>query len=285
MKKFDYINDGVFGTFKLALKNPKLFIPHILSILVTVVLGLVFLYFNNLFPFLSLITDEAALQGALSSFLGNTPALFKLIISLVILLVINIAIGVTLIAMRYRLIRQVVKKEKFTSLFKTYKEASSYSISLVFTTLVLFFIALIPLALLLIPLAIFIPALTSGSLWPIAPLAIIVLLVLAIFVYLKLIFFYTFAALFLEKKTGPVLAIKQSIQFFKKHKKHVVYIFLTVAIVSIVVSALFSILNAVVAVASAYTALAFLAILFSILRFAVNIVLSIWQTLLIFRTY
>jgi len=281
-KKFNYIQEGILNSFLQIKNNPRLLLPDLLSIFISIILVALFLQFNDLFSVLTSWGNQQELFLIFKQIFNHTPSLIRLIISFLVVLLINIAIGITLVALRYHLIKQILGKTQVLSFLESYKKATTYTWKLILTSLLVFIIFLIPFTIISLPFFLIVKALPSSSYWIIIPLILLIVLAILVFLVLRLALTYPFAALFLEKKTSPLLCIKQSISFFRNNKKHVFFIFISIFIVQTLLGILFSFGSGILSALSSPFSIIFI---YSGIRIIINSILKVWQGLLIFKSY
>ena len=214
--------DRIFDSLSLLFKNPVLFIPDILFFLVTTGLLLLFVYINNLVPNLNLGSSSLTEQitNQIQTLFSESSSIVKLVISFVTLLIVNVVIGLTLINIRYTMIRNLLTKKKVN--LKIYFESKKYTLSLVAIKIMLFFLYAIPL-IILIP---FFTGLTNSSLVG----GILLALLYAMF---YIVFFFVYPVLYLGGTRNPFKVMKGTFGFCRRNLRYSLMTIVVVLFVSI----------------------------------------------------
>jgi len=265
------------ASLAILLKHPLLFVPDIIYILLTVAIVLAFLSINDMFQFFIIIKEGTYVEMIKSqyfSFTENLNGFVKLIASLVTLLVVNVLIGVTILSMRYTLIKNYVNDNKFK--FKSfYKENKRYIMSLIVIKVFL-------LAVYAIPFAVFVPVFFKW--FGVGFLSLLIPVIL--YIFLRVIFFFAFPLLYLGKRRNPFVVIKDSSNFFSKNKRYTFYCLIIVlvvtAILTLATSAMYSAARSWV---GGGAEILFFAIIMFIIGALIDVTLKIWVETFSFVAY
>ncbi|MBU4501834.1 MAG: hypothetical protein KKA79_04525 [Nanoarchaeota archaeon] len=259
-------------------QNLILFIPDIIIVLFNLLLGLFFLQYSGI---LGAVKDpELWVEGlvtvlpAISSFVQQN--IVRLIITFIAFALTSFVIGSGLTAMKYAMIKDLVKKKKLTIKKMFYYGKGVWNI--IFMKIVMFAIGII----VLIFLSLFITGLSLIIYYFVKSKVIISLtnlaLVSIIIIVLQMSFFFRYPIMFLDKK-NPLKAVKDSLTYFLKHKNFVFKIWLIIAllyVLEVLLALLLRRLEFTIPVIGALTL---------VLGTLINITRNLWSEIFKFRTY
>jgi len=273
-KMFDRIFDSVI----LISKNPKLFLPDIVFFLITAGLLALFLYINGVFHFdFSQTNLNEQIVNQVRSMLGDSSSLIRLIVSFVVLLIVNLWIGLSLINLRYNMIKNVIINKQ-VGLFKSYLESKKFMFSLLFVKMLLFFLYAIPFVI-IIPLF---TGLINSSI-------VGVILLALLYAFLYVIFFFVYPVLYLAGSRNPFKVMKNTFKFCKRNLRYSLLAVVVVLFISIFVGVIASYISSNLTslfsqVGVTWVVSLLLGILFVILKL-IDITLTLWTELFSFISY
>ena len=232
MVHFDSLHKSL-GIFS---RNWKIVVPAFFGFLMSTGFALIFIYINNLFPLIFRDPSGLFVSGGLSaiakkisSVLITQSHIMKIIISLIAFFVANFFVGSGLIAIKFTMINDVLKKKKINLVRAFFKSGKYYW--RVIEMRVMVFILIIILSL-VVGLPIFIlSSYLGGSSFMGAVLVILVLLLI------RLILLFRYPILFKED-VGVSPALIKSMSFFKSKLKYVFSVWLIIIGLLFVVSIL-----------------------------------------------
>lgn len=275
MKEVFYKNLA-FDAFNKLRKNLLLFVPDILFLLITIVLTLIFAYFNNLFGIVSASAGagfEEIIQNFADKLLKDMPTLIRFIGSLAVLIFLNVIFGISLTVIKFTYVRDILNGKKF-NLKRILTDSAFYFFPVIFVKLIVLFLFLLP-----------VPFLGFAVLKFPASLAFMAILLILIWIFLRIILFFVFPALYLEKgKRSSLRAIKRSIRFFFRHPEHTVIVLLIIVLVSLAFNVAFNLFYSGAGLISGWT-LFVIALVYGIFRFLIGVGISLWGLLLNFLGY
>ncbi|MBI5391439.1 hypothetical protein HZB00_00390 [Candidatus Woesearchaeota archaeon] len=282
MKKGDKIDllpfiSSVRESFSLLLKNPHIFIPDILLILLTGAFAFLFLSMNNLLqPLLRGSFTLDLFQNQFQALLSYTPSFIKLILSFLFLLSLNVLVGISLVSTRYELIRAAVQHEP-TTLLNAFRQGRKYFFSLFILKFVIGLLYALPLIFIS---WIFFQYPASG--------AFVITFTAILWALFRFMLFFAYPILYSTKR--GIQSFRISIQTFFKHSKYTIICVLIFTSVHFLLAFIFAVLplqwwkislqNNLLQ----YTPLAWI-IFLAVRIFAMNIWLIVWESSLSFATY
>lgn len=232
MVHFDNLHKSI-GVFS---RNWKIVVPALFGFLMSTGFALIFIYINNLFPLIFRDPSGLFVSGGLSaiakkisSVLITQSQIMKIIISLIAFFVANFFVGSGLIAIKFTMINDILKKKKI-GLVKAFFDGGKYYWRVIEMRFMVF--VLIIILSLIVGLPIFIlSSYLGGSSFMAAVLVILVLLLI------RLILLFRYPVLFRED-IGVSPALVKSMGFFKSKTKYVFSVWLFVIGLLFVVSIL-----------------------------------------------
>ncbi|MBS3167886.1 hypothetical protein J4216_02070 [Candidatus Woesearchaeota archaeon] len=274
MKRVNYF-DNAWSCLKLLKDNSSLYIPDLSLILMTAFLSYLFLYFNDL---THIFTGEFDLfEQVVRSILDSSSLLFKFIISLVIIGVFNLIFGLGTVTMRYSMVSMVIKKTKinFKGVWDAGNEYIWAVLGLKATLLVLYLIpAIVLFSLVLLNRSFLIPA---------------IILVIIIFFFYRFILLFSYPILFLKDIRNPIEVVSKTFNYFRTNKLHTILTGLFIILISTVIGLLLNgfllIWGPISSGLMAVTLATILSVIFVIIKQIIDITVSLWANLFIFKNY
>ncbi|MDD5253787.1 MAG: hypothetical protein PHG05_01620 [Candidatus Nanoarchaeia archaeon] len=190
--------------------KPVLFIPDLISIIITYGLFLFFMIISGFSQFGSLASFDAQSffeAGGLSFLQEN---LLRIISYLILFVLVNFFIGSGLMALKFKMLRNIIEKRKI-NLFRIIKEDEK-----AFWRVVLLRIFVYLIGLILLIIAWLIGYLLINTIPKGVALVIMGILIIVAVLLLKLMLLLRYACLFLDKKNTLKSLITSSRAFFKK---------------------------------------------------------------------
>lgn len=273
--------------------NLSLLLPDIILGVFIIVLGFIFVFVNDfmsLFINIARISETARaslIQSYVANLKGNTFALWKILITAVIFVLLGILAGVKFNSIKYDMMKNYVGGKK-VSFIHSYKTWISYFWKVFFVKVLLFlmFFAVLLIVLIIVTLlGLLVYKFTWGK---ILLILLGLLLILIGFVWIKLLTLFVYPALFLEKDFTAVKAIKISFEFFKKDRTYVALAFLIIVGVSILAGLVTGILSALSSILQSFSTAGFITVLgvFIVLVNAlIDLVRAIWADMFLFLSY
>lgn len=256
--------------------NLLLFLPDIIIFLMNLSFGLLFLKYSGLIKFLTdpemLVKELEELVPIVKLFLKEN--LLKIIISLALFAITSFLIGSGLLAMRLGMMKQVIKNEKLT--IKKMIENGKHVWQVVAMKMIMFVVGIITF-LFISGTGIILSTFISKGYVIITMSLLFPLLILL----LQLLLFFRYQIMFMEEK-HPIVAVKESLEYFRKNKKHVFFIWLIIFAVSFITTPLNTYLGFAEQKAiliSATITLGYIA------RNLVKIIIGVWSEMYKFRSY
>ena len=108
------------------------------------------------------------------------------------------------------------------------------------------------------------------------------LIVLAIWIMIKLSFFFVYPTMMLGQKNGPIRTLRSSYKYFKSNKKHTIICTLITILLGIIITYVLSILGGLLSGTFGASILTSVYTLFSTL---VLVIIGVWALLFSFRSY
>ena len=268
--------------------NLLILIPDLILLFVTLILSVIFLWFNGLIPSgfqdpsVLFQTDEGVetLKNILLKFLGKTN-FTSFLISLAAFFVARFFIGAGLLTVKYNMIKRVIKGNKVTNFKKELLMVAldpRKFINVIKMNFMVYVLMLLLAVFLSIITLFFFDVNTAGFLMMVFVVSISVFLV-------KVIFFFRYAVMFLDDLSAWQ-AIKDSFYYFKKHTIFVIlvwlFLFIAISLISFVLSTLtFGISKLVFLVAGTISSLFIL----NLLKNLTQIFLGLLGDIFIFNIY
>lgn len=270
MVKREYLRNASFSLNSIW-KNLVLYLPDLAFFVGTFLLALLFLKINNLTSLLGGQLDTFSSQLRSISISGSL--LFRLIVSFVVLIIVNVAFGISAVTLRLYMVRGIIRKEKVT-LWKFWKDSQSYVMPVFWLKLCLFFIYLIPVIVLI----------GIGLLYQ-QLILIMILLVLIIFIMLKFVFLFSYATLLLKNLRNPITALQSTANYFNQNKGTVILVGVIVFAVNLIISGIIS-LAPIFWNSLNYTGIITVSIvLYILIKALVDITVNVWSNIFIFKNY
>ena len=224
--------------------NLLILVPDLILLFVTLILSVVFLWFNGLMPSglsdpsVLFQTDEGVetLKNILLKFLGKTN-FTSFLISLAAFFVARFFIGAGLITLKYNMIKRVIKGNKITNFKKELLMVAldpRKFINVIKMNFLIYVLMLFLAIFLSILTLFFFDVNTAGFL--------IMIFIVSISVFLvKIIFFFRYAVMFLDDLSAWC-AIKNAFYYFKKRSIFVIlvwlFLFIAISLMSFVLATL-----------------------------------------------
>lgn len=266
----------VFNTSWKDLKNnPILFLPDFIMMVATLLLGWLFLHFSGITQFLAspdIIAKEIEeLMPIVTGFFQEN--LLKLIIAFSLFILTSFILGSGLLAMKLGMMRDFVSNKKLS--LKRMWGNSRHFWDVVYMKILMFLIGIV----------FFLFFFGSGLiLYTMLPRVIAILAAALIFVIviilLTLILLFRYPILFLDKK-NPIAAIKDSLIYFNKNKKHVLFIWLIILAVTIGIKLFEGMISPIIQYKSVFYSI----FLLNLIRSLFNLLIGVWSSLFRFKMY
>jgi hypothetical protein len=264
--------------FWKSLKNLRiaLFIPDFYFMFIELILAFLFYRFTGISvlfenPDFMAASIEAKLP-LIQLFVSSN--LVSILFYLLIFVLTSFILGASLNCMRFGMIRDVVKGNKFS-----FKQVVGYGIR---------FWSVVAVRMILFGLGILAFLFISGSFmilqtyYPGVPTVVVVTgLGFAAVFFLKLLFLFAYAIMFLEKK-GAFAAVRDSFVYFFRNKDYVIKVFMIVMVLSVV---LFPFEYAFIRYKNMFGLVSLYAIAFLVVRNLASSFYTVWSELLIFYSY
>ncbi len=258
---------GVFETSWLIVKNNKiLFAPNIIILVINILLVVALFFLSGLFKVL-INNEYKNIVDVLSS--GD------FIVFVLLYLIISILIDNFFIAMKYGLIKDILLKGK-TSFSNGIKFAKKHYWTTLGIHVLSFLIVYVPLILLAALLFILLPLNSLISLALFIPLIIVYLIYIAI----RLLFIYP--TMTFEKK-GAYNSLVEDFHFVKTHLHHTFVTWLVILLIGIITAIVKQNLQALKGIL--FQQVIFLGFLAGIIIIGIEIAVSVWEHVFIFKSY
>ena len=211
--------------------NPGVFLPDIFGLIMTFIFGGLALYFSGLGGvFLQIVSGvETEMTEAVAYFINNPGAVVNAFLGVVFFIVTTFFIGAGFSVAKYKMFSDMAGKKK-TGFFKEFSPANKkYYWRFIGVRIAVFFSFLLCFAAAL---------LIGGAFGVISKLfgvAVVVILLVVGMIYLGLMLFFIYPALFIEDK-GIMEAFKRSFEFARRNLKKTVITALVVIGIMVVAS-------------------------------------------------
>lgn len=264
--------------FWKSVKNLKLslFIPDFYLLLIEMVLAFLFFKFTGL---AALLTDPVFIAASIE---GKIPLLrlfisentLGLLIYFLLFVLTSFILGASLNSMRYGMIRDVVFGRGYS-----FKQVMNYGVRfwpIVLVKLIIFIFGVVTFLFIVGSYSI----LETYYTLPFT-LFVVTFLVLAAVLFLKLLFLFTYAIMFLDSR-GALASVTNSFAYFLHYKWYVFKVFLIILVLSAVLVPFELIFNHY---QNALGLLSFYTILFFVVRGAASAFYNVWSEVFIFYSY
>ncbi|MBU1245865.1 MAG: hypothetical protein KKH88_04710 [Nanoarchaeota archaeon] len=281
---FKIINDS----YRKLKGNLLILVPDLILLFVTLILSIVFLWFNGLMPgglvdpSVLFQTDEGVetFKNILLKFLGKTD-FASFLISLAAFFVARFFIGAGLLTIKYNMIKRTIEGKKITNFKKELLMVAldpKKFINVIKMNFLVYVLMLFLAVFLSIITLLFLDVNTAGFLFMVFAISISVFLV-------KVIFFFRYAVMFLDNLSAWS-SIKDAFYYFKQHPVFVIlvwlFLFIAIFLISLVLSTLtFGVSQLVFLVAGTVTSLFIL----NLLKNLISIFLGLLGDIFIFNIY
>ena len=255
--------------------NPILFIPDIIIFLMNVILGFLFLKYSGLFK---ILTDPNTLVEGLETAVPLLKMFFqenmiRVIANLIFFALTSFIIGSSLTAMKFGMIKDMIKKRKLT--LKKMIHNGKYVWQIISMKIIMFIIGVIT----------FLFILGSGIILYTFLNKSVALIILAvsfpiIILILQVLLFFRYPVMFLENK-NPIKSVKGSFDYFLNNKKHVLIIWLIIIAVSLIIS----LISPYLGFAEQKIALSLTMVLGYFISRIIKIAVNLWSETFKFRSY
>ncbi len=273
MTKEGHIDNSVSSVKNLR-NNLVLYLPDLIYFGLTAILAVAFVYFNNLTHLLS--GDLFGSYEVFKSITSSRSLFAQLVVSLVVVLLINVVIGLSTLATKLALIKNITNNEKI-SFYRAYKEAKHYTFKLLGLKLVLFLFYLVPAVILL------------GIGWTYRPLLLLMAIILIfVWIFYRFLFLFIYPALYSKTGKGIFRTFKDNFDYFNKNKPNVFLTGIIILVVNILIWLLITFATTAFNLSFSLNFLDFTsigAIVFLVVKTLVDITVGLWSLLFIFRNY
>ena len=288
-KEIDY-GGNIISSLKSLINNLNLFVPDLAFLALSLLLGYIFLHFNGL---LAGLYDSTHLSEIIKSTFSHTPSIVKLIASFAFVIIIGILIGLKTASMRYVMLKNIVKNGKF-SLKSAYKESGKYTATIFMTRLLLALLVVIPF--LIFGSVVGLTALSLKNFAIIKSMIYLISLILALayIISVEIAFVFTYPTLLFKTNKGSYNTLKEAYYYFKINKKKTILTALILAGVGIAFAVFFSGISFVIGIFYSLLGItsgkfSIIIIIFGvawyIIRRLINIAVSLWGQLFVFKNY
>lgn len=264
--------------FWKSVKNLKfsLFLPDLYLMLVEILLAFFFIKFTGIYSLLNhpdfiaaSIEDKLPL---LTSFISEN--ILTLLLYFAVFFFTSFILGASLNSMRYGMIRDVVVNEHYS-----FRKVVNYGVRfwpIVVVRVIIFFLGVVTFLFILGSYKILSSYYSQSS----ALFVVTTLAIVAVF-FLKLLFMFTYAIMFFEKK-GAFSSVKNSFVYFFRNKFYVIKVFFILLFLSIIVLPFEYIF---LHYQNLFGLISFYTLIFLIVRNLVSIFYTVWSELLVFYSY
>ena len=272
MEKRDYIGSA-FSSLATLKNKPSLYIPDLVFFIATAVISLLFLSYNSL---TSIFTGGISIfNSQLKNILSSTPSLLKFVISFLVLGMVNLVIGLTTLTMRFTMIKNTVKGNKFT-VFSAWKEYKKYILSLFILKVILLVVYFVPL-LVLIGIGILYKQL----------LLIMVFVLLIVYLVFKFVFLFSYPVLFIDNVKNPIKVIRKAVDYFGSNRLHSIIVGLFVLLVGLIMTVVLNIFPILWSKAGVYLfgPITLIPIIYLVVKTLIDVTVNLWMNLFVFKNY
>lgn len=258
-------------------KHPLLFLPDIIIFLMNISLALLFLKYSGL---LKLITDPETLTKGLEAAVPTIKLFFKenmlkIIVTFSLFILTSFVIGSGLVAMKLGMMKEVIKRKKLA--IRKMINNGKYVWQVISMKMIMFAIGIVTFLFLFGTGIILSTFLHKGVV-----ILIMGLLFPALMVVLQLLLFFRYQIMFLEEK-HPIIAVKDSFEYFINNKKHVLIVWLIILAVSFATIPLTALLG--ITEQKAVNMLSATVIIGYLISNITKIVINVWSEMFKFRSY
>ncbi len=270
------------------LRHPVLFVPDLVLLLTTLVLGLGLFSFSGMGHVVSSIAlSESFQQELFRDLLADKWA--SLVVGVIVVFVVTFTVGAGADILRFSLIRDLVAGRRRLDLVEAWKSSKGMFWDVVVLKILVYLLSiLVLLVLALVGWALYLVAGEGLSVWPyIGVLSLFGLLLLAV---LRLFLLFRYPILFIERNKSPMDVLMKSFRFVRGNLWYAFLILIIIVIAMLVFSLLTSpvslgldYLQGLVA-AGTVGAVAF-AYFAKLVKGIVSIVYAVWMHLFVFNSY
>lgn len=284
------MEEKVLGkSLHLLRKNPVLYIPDLVMMIITAVLVLTLIKFIGAAAILNALQNPQTFTvDLLKTYVTNNLA--QIIIGGIILFIISFILGVSMTLLKYSMIKEIISGKK-ASLRNAWREENKLFWSVVLLRIIVWIaviIGLLAIVLLLVAIYLILNAFNHNIavlLTTIGGIAILVLYL--IFISLCLLFRYPY--MFTKSDRNAFRVLKESIYFFKRHKIFTLVTWLIIVVISIIVGIGIIIINSILNTALTLISIALLttvlSIVWYILSSLIRLSIDLWMYMYVFLKY
>ncbi|MBI2148838.1 hypothetical protein HYU23_04105 [Candidatus Woesearchaeota archaeon] len=266
----DYFSNFLYSIKSLK-NNPVLYIPDLVFFVFAFGFTLLFFHLNNL---TSIFGGQLEIfNNQIRSIVSTGPLFIRLIVSFIILIVINLIVGLSTIAMRFTIISYIIKNRKF-KFFNVLKEHNKYILSVFLIKLFLFLMYFVPAFVFL----------GVGFLYK-QLILIMVFFLLVLFVMFKFTFLFVYPVLFLKGIKNPVKVVRETLVYFRDNKLHCIIVGLFVGIMSFIISLVLNIIPVIWSSLNIFGQSLSILFIYLIIKGLIEITINLWANLFIFKNY
>lgn len=270
------------------LRHPVIFVPDLVLLLTTLVLGFGLFSFSGMSQIVSgLALSESFQQELFRDLLADKWA--SLVVGVIVVFVITFIVGVGADILRFSLIKDLVDGKRKLDLVRAWRSSKGMFWDVVVLKILVYLLSiLVLLVLALVGWALYLVVGEGFSVWPyVGVLSLFGLLLLAL---LRLFLLFRYPILFIERGRSPVDVLMKSFRFVKSNLWYAFLILLIMVITMLVFSLLTSPLSVCLDYLQALIAAGtFWAVIFAyfakLVRGIVSIVYAVWMHLFVFNSY
>lgn len=268
--------EGFIKSWKDLKNNPILFLPDVIIILVNMLLGFFFLKYSGL---LKLITDPDLLLRELSVTAPIIKLFFKenilrIIIAVALFALTSFVIGSGLTAMKLGMMKELVSKRNLT--IRKMINNGKYVWQVILMKMIMFVIGIVIFLFILGTGLILSTFLHKGII-----ILFITILFPTLIIALQLLLLFRYQTMFL-KNINPIMAVKESFEYFNNNKKYVFIIWLIIVVISFITAPLSAYLGftqeKIIFLSTAM-------ILGYLVRQIIRMIVNVWSDMFKFRSY
>ena len=264
------------NSFNIVRKNPKIFVPDIISTIVTFLALFIFALVNNMIPFSNFSVEgvKSHSSSVLTSMFSTLPGAVQLIISFLIVFILAVFIKMGLSSMRY----SIIKEATFGIKLK-YREHLRRSHHFIYS---LFWLRTLILLIILIIISLAGLAMLTDSA-TLSLLIIFIWFIIAAVVFVSISF--SVPSLYYDRTRNPFKVVSKSIKFVKKNLGLVLLMILILLIFKAVFLLFALLMNNLIMAAKILLSCNIIPIILVIIYLLVSLFYSLWKTAFIFEAY
>ncbi len=278
-------------SLKVLKKNPVLFLPDLVLILITYLLFYLIYLYTGVGDLVSLLnaSEEELFGQVITTFFKDN--LSEIILSVITFFVVTFTLGVGVAVVKYSMIKQVLHKKK-VSIKKSWNEKKHYFWSVVLLRVTIFLIGVVALILIFFfsTVIYMIFNLFVGKTIALSIGGVVAgLLTILSIIVLKFVIFFRYPIMFLKEIRNPIVVLRKAYQYLRKNPFYVFVTWLIIFSLSLVSGIIFWALgvpmNKLIGLISITAVSLTLTVVWTLFTGLIGLVVELWGTVFLFKRY